>query len=287
MSGSRTDGDVAGGGGADGGVAGGGADGGAGSGGYALGGFADRERELSRLELQARRLVGMHEGAYRRAGLLDAPFVLDVGAGSGAPARFLREAGVETLCVDVDRSILRHAPRPALVARADRLPLPARSVPAVHTRLMLQHVPDPAAVLAELHRVTTPGGALLALDTDHASFIAEPTPPRCEAARQTWIARTLERGADPFVGRRLRALALGAGWDDVKVEAATLTSDDIGPEAFAELLLLPYLHATSTDPEALAAGRAEAGEWAAAPGSFAMATLLVLSARRRPEASAS
>ena len=73
-------------------------------GGYALGGFADRERELSRLELQARRLVGMHEGAYRRAGLLDAPFVLDVGAGSGAPARFLRDAGVETLCVDVDRS---------------------------------------------------------------------------------------------------------------------------------------------------------------------------------------
>ncbi|HJL48113.1 MAG TPA: methyltransferase domain-containing protein, partial [Polyangiaceae bacterium LLY-WYZ-15_(1-7)] len=223
----------------------------------------------------------------RRAGLLDAPFVLDVGAGSGAPARFLRDAGVETLCVDVDRSILRHAPRPALVARADRLPLPALSVPAVHTRLMLQHVPDPAAVLAELHRVTAPGGALLAVDTDHASFVSEPAPRRCEAARQTWIARTLERGADPFVGRRLRALALGAGWSEVKVEAATLTSDDIGPEAFAELLLLPYLHATTTDPEALAAGRAEAGEWAAAPGSFAMATLLLLSARRRPEGSAS
>ena len=50
------------------------------------------------------------------------------------------------------------------------------------------------------------------------------------------LHRLLDR-ADAFVGRRLRALFVDAGLDDVRTDVAYVTSDALGREVFARMLL--------------------------------------------------
>ena len=107
----------------------------------------------------AAELVRRHPGPL--AGLV----VLDAGAGTGLVGDELARAGARPLAVDLSADMLRwrRAERPpALAGDVTRLPLADRCVDAAVAAFVLNHVPDPAAGLRELGRVTRPGGAVLA-----------------------------------------------------------------------------------------------------------------------------
>lgn len=99
--------------------------------------------------------------------------VLDVGSGPGdVTASLARLAGPDGLVLGVDisepmlaRAAAAHAGPQVGFLRADaqRLPLRDGTVDAVTSLLVLQLVPDPAAVLAEMARVLRPGGRLAVL----------------------------------------------------------------------------------------------------------------------------
>lgn len=106
------------------------------------------------------------------APLGDARVVVDLGSGPGVATA----AAVEHLAGDgrviavdcnpamvaIGRDLLGGDPRVGwLVADAAHLPLAAGSADAVVAAHVLQHVLDRAAVLAEIRRVLTPGGAVL------------------------------------------------------------------------------------------------------------------------------
>jgi arsenite methyltransferase len=96
--------------------------------------------------------------------------VLDVGCGPGdVTASLARAIGRSGLALGLDpseamlaRAVRAHAGLQIGFLRADaqRLPLRDATVDAVVSIAVLQHIPDPAAALAEMTRVLRPGGRL-------------------------------------------------------------------------------------------------------------------------------
>jgi SAM-dependent methyltransferase len=87
--------------------------------------------------------------------------VLDLGCGPGFYTEALRARGAEVIPVDNDPAEMSSAGRPpagAVVADARRLPLENECVDGVVCSNMLEHTPDPGAVIAEAERVLRPGG---------------------------------------------------------------------------------------------------------------------------------
>jgi SAM-dependent methyltransferase len=91
--------------------------------------------------------------------------VLDAGAGTGAASAALRRRRARPLAVDLSAGMLARdaASRPpCAVADIRALPLGTGSVDDAVAAFVLNHLTDPDNGLAELARVTRPGGAVLA-----------------------------------------------------------------------------------------------------------------------------
>lgn len=96
--------------------------------------------------------------------------VLDLGCGHGHYALLARSLGARrVLAVDFALPMVLAAPRPAVVADAERLPLPGGSVDVVIAALLLSFVREPGRFLAEVARVLRPGGAVVASDLHPAA----------------------------------------------------------------------------------------------------------------------
>jgi SAM-dependent methyltransferase len=105
-------------------------------------------------------------GRARRWLPADAARVLDVGCAFGYGTAALTARGRLVIGIEQDAGHLEEAHRhfpwvPVLRADAADLPIADGAVDAAVMLDVLEHVADPAAVLAELHRVLRPGGALV------------------------------------------------------------------------------------------------------------------------------
>ncbi|MFD0802784.1 class I SAM-dependent methyltransferase, partial [Streptomonospora algeriensis] len=93
---------------------------------------------------------------------LDGAVVPDVGGGPGYFADELRAAGARCVCIDPDPAELRlrggRVPDTAVLGSALRLPVRTGSVDVCLSSNVLEHVPDPQAMAAEMVRATRPGG---------------------------------------------------------------------------------------------------------------------------------
>lgn len=155
--------------------------------------------------------------------------VLEVGCGTGVVLRDLLDlvgARGRVTGIDLRRAVLRaarllahaHPLRARLALRiADGACLPFRSGrfdASVAVTVML-HAPEPAAVVAEMVRVTRRGGRVALQDHDFGTVVVD-HPDRALTARilDGVAARTY---AEPLSGRRLRRLLRDAGLSDVRV----------------------------------------------------------------------
>jgi SAM-dependent methyltransferase len=98
--------------------------------------------------------------------------------------------------------------------------LPPGSFDLVHARTLLVNITDPAGMVAEMVRLTAPGGWVVVLEPDVAASICYPPHPAMDRMLELFMSIHREDGTDPFVGRRLPGLLRAAGLTDVGVEAA-------------------------------------------------------------------
>jgi ubiquinone/menaquinone biosynthesis C-methylase UbiE len=180
------------------------------------------ESMIRNLAAQADAIWPQEEPIIRSHALPDAPRILDVGTGTGEIS--LRLAKIfpraTILGIDIIESHLEIARRRSVelgdritfaVADAFELPYADASFDLVVCRHVLQAVPTPERVLAELVRVLRPGGVLHLIPEDYDMIHAAPT--RVDVA---WFWRAAPRafgaatGCDLFIGRNvyhhLRAL---------------------------------------------------------------------------------
>ncbi|NIQ59923.1 MAG: demethylmenaquinone methyltransferase [Gammaproteobacteria bacterium] len=92
--------------------------------------------------------------------------ILDLAAGTGTSSEPLRAAGAWVAACDLSLGMLRKGRRhrgwlPFVAGDALRLPFADASFDAVTISFGLRNVHDPAAALAEMRRVTRPGGRLV------------------------------------------------------------------------------------------------------------------------------
>ena len=95
---------------------------------------------------------------------LGGALALDAGAGSGVAGDALRAGGALVVAADreFDMAAYSAAAGPAVTADVTALPFRNDSFEIVAAAFVVNHLPDPSAGLAELRRVTRPGGAVLA-----------------------------------------------------------------------------------------------------------------------------
>jgi SAM-dependent methyltransferase len=103
---------------------------------------------------------------------LDGRVVVDVGGGPGFFVRELARAGARAFCVDADlgeMAALGSAAADSVLGSAVRIPLRSGSVDVCFSSNVLEHVADWGGMLAEMVRVTRPGGIVFLAFTNWLS----------------------------------------------------------------------------------------------------------------------
>ncbi|HZU47784.1 MAG TPA: class I SAM-dependent methyltransferase [Mycobacterium sp.] len=202
--------------------------------------------EVRRLLLQARLYDEHTEQALRLAGLRTGMRVLDVGCGPGdvsfVAAQLVGPTGT-VLGVDAAPDIIELAR-----ARADERGLSSvrfeqtviadlavdEPVDAVIGRLILMHLPDPAAVLRQLAALVRPGGLIAFSEFDTTAATSVPDLPLWRAARDGIGRAFTGMGLDPAFGTTLHTLfqRAGLGRPRLTLSAPLGTLDDTDTMAF-------------------------------------------------------
>jgi len=158
--------------------------------------------------------------------------LLDLGCGTGDQTRALAERvvpGGRAVGLDLSQTMIDEARRRSSavglpvefqVGDAQALPFADSTFDACRTERMLIHVPDARAALAEMVRVTRPGGRVGVIDADTETVIYD-------SADRALTRRVVVAFADSFrngwIARQLPRLMTEAGLIDLSVEPYLLS----------------------------------------------------------------
>lgn len=205
------------------------------------------ESMVRTLAAQAEAIWPQEEPLLARLALPEAPAILDVGCGTGEISSRLarrfptaRVTGVDLLESHLTLARERHA------AEADRLtfrqadafelPFGAASFDLVVCRHVLQAVPRPEAILAELVRVARPGGRLHLIPEDYDMIHAGPA--RLDvgafwhAAPRAYMRAT---NIDLHIGRNVYAHLRALPVDDIAIDYVMVDTQRVPRATFAAI----------------------------------------------------
>jgi ubiquinone/menaquinone biosynthesis C-methylase UbiE len=187
-------------------------------------GFLDLVNALPEIQAVKKRMI-------TRLGLGPGQRVLDVGCGTGDDVRRLaglvapsgRAVGVDLSLAMVNEARSRAAGSdlPVEFHQGDitHLDFPDATFDAARGERVLLHAPDAAAAVAEMARVTRPGGRLVVFDLDMGTVALDH--PDLVTTRRIMSALS-DKVSNGCIGRQLPRLFRQAGLGDVEVEPATV-----------------------------------------------------------------
>ncbi len=222
------------------------------------------DAEAARLEAQAEFLAPW---LFADLDLGGVHTLLEVGIGVGAETRLLRARWPELRVIgaDVSQGSLERA-RQTLAGDLDagrvtllrgsgaRLPLATASVDAALFVWVLEHVPDPQAVLRDTARCLKPGGRLFAREVYNRSFLVEPRRPVIDEYFDALSEAQRRGGGHPDIAARLPELAERAGLEVIDFRFVPALAD--GRDPVQRTAFLRYFEGIfrSAEPQIRAAG---------------------------------
>jgi 2-polyprenyl-3-methyl-5-hydroxy-6-metoxy-1,4-benzoquinol methylase len=203
--------------------------------------------------------------------------LLDVGCGNGGMMQRLAELGWQAEGVDFDPDAVQQARARGLPVRLGALhhqAYPDEHFDAITMTHVVEHVPDPLALLRESHRILRPGGRL-ALVTPNADSLGH------KLFRDAWRGLEPPRHLHVFQRSALRTLVHRAGFAVLSTSTAIPGADTILLESQA-IRLTRRGHSPGRQPAALRlwARGMQLAEWALSPLRSDLGEELVLVAQK-------
>jgi ubiquinone/menaquinone biosynthesis C-methylase UbiE len=198
---------------------------------YPLGSSAG---ESARLQRQAAELAPDSAALLDRVGLRPGQSAIDLGCGPRGILDLLAgrtSPGGRVVGLDADPAHTAMAARfvsdhrlggvEIVTADARHSGLPSGSFDLVHARTLLINVPEPAVVVAEMVRLSKPGGRVAVVEPDTEHALCYPPHPAFDRMCEIFHAAFRRNGADSAIGRRVPELFREAGLTDVEAESRT------------------------------------------------------------------
>lgn len=175
----------------------------------------------TRFVQQAQWTQNLRRYLYGRANLATARRLLEVGCGTGAVLTELTmQSHGEIYGIDISNNHLDLAASnlpgtPLVLGDSHDLPYLNGVFDITMCHFLILWVHDPVQVVREMVRVTQPGGAVLALaEPDYGGRID--FPPELSLLGEWQQAALRQQGADPLLGRKLRAIFHQAGISEIE-----------------------------------------------------------------------
>lgn len=214
----------------------------------------------------------------------------EVGAGTGASAtRLIAENGVTVVTVDSSKTMAdaqraRSLPCP-VVADAHTIPLRDGSVDGASADRTIQHVADPGRCIAELVRVTRPGGWVVIADPDYSTQTLSIEDQNLAVAILAYRAAHIRNGR---LAHEHAPMLARLGLRNITVETMTATARDL--DTFDHVWGLrtwaaPAAAAGFTDRDRTSEFQRQIDE-AAGSGGFTYTVTFFITAARVPERTA-
>ena len=160
---------------------------------------------------------------------------LEIGCGVGAQTPLLAKSFPRSkwTCVDhspeqvavAERRLKKLGARAqVLAADARNLPFARHSFDAAYCCWVLEHVPDPIAVLKEARRVLRPKAPFVSIEVFERSFWFDRPAPETRKAWAAFQEAQTRLGGDPNIGVRVPGLLAAAGFKNLRTEALVIQS---------------------------------------------------------------
>jgi SAM-dependent methyltransferase len=223
--------------------------------------------------------------------------LLSVGCGPGV---FLREVAIrypqiDVAGVDLSRSRIQDAEQRlrglpnahVCTGDAQALPLEDNTFDLVFCRFLLEYLPDKQRAVQEIKRVCTYGGRILLQDLDGQLVWHFPEDAELQRATEQVLSYLAGSGFDPFVGRKLFSLCLGASLTDIRVQVDPyhLYAGRIGEQEFSQWqskldIARPQLRAALGSEEAAQEYSGRFLEYLRSPGTLTYSCLFTVTATK-------